>query len=288
MDLRLRSRLAILTFGALALGMTGCVADASDIDDEEVAAESEAIKGTAFLRSDQLSFDRAPHNTGDQSKGLSVDFTDPEHDAEKVIAWIEDHPKYENPIYLGNIHAWIYDTSHDYRVHIHTLASKIHSATGHPILFYFEEQNATHAPHPVSAAHGQALRTLAKSAMLLCATYTNGKQSHADVTATVKRWKKHYHDDLGVPMKSLLIDVDTSQTPSNFYYGTRGNLTNFNHVVKWTLDAAYDQGFKGFHTYGNVGGNFGTKRAADSTYEALDDAWDALVKAHPKQMFAGL
>jgi hypothetical protein len=287
MALRLRSSFALLVSGLLALGAVGCVADASD-DGEDPAAEADALGVSVFTRSDQLSFGRAPTNISDRSKTIDQDYTTPDQDAEEVIHWLKAHPDYEHPLYLGNIHTWIYDTSHDYRVGIHTLASKIHAATHHPIYFYFEERNATNLPHPVSAAHGQALRTLAKSASLLCATYTSGAMSHADVTATVKHWKSHYHDALGVPMSALILDVDTSQTPANFYYGSRGNLANFNHVIKWTLDAAYDQGFAGFHTYGNVGGNYGTKRAADSTYDALNDAWDALVAHHPKQKFAGL
>jgi hypothetical protein len=286
--MRLRSTFAILLSGSLALGALGCVAPVDDTADEASAAESDALAVPVFVRSDQLSFGRAPHNTGDLSKSIPEDFSNPEKAAQMVIDWLDAHPGYEDPIYLGCIHTWIYDTSHDYRVDIHTLASKIHAATHHPIFFYFEERNASHLPHPVSAAHGEALRTLAKSASLLCATYTNGKDSHADVVSVVAQWKHHYHDALGVPMKSLLIDVDTSQTPSSFYYGSRGDLAQFNRVIKWTLNAAYNQGFGGFHTFGNVGGSYGTQRAADSTYDALDAGWDALVAAHPKQKFSGL
>lgn len=272
----------------LALGTASCVAEPMDDDVEETAELSEELAAPVFIRSDQLSFGRAPSNTGDRSKGVNQEFTSPKQDADQVIEWLKDHPGYDNPLYLGCIHAWIYDTSHTYRSNIHTLASRIRQATNHPIMFYFEEENASHSRHPVSKSHGQALRTLAKSAKLIMATYTDGKNTKAGVTSIVNRWKSYYHGELGIPMKAMLIDVDLSQTPSNFYYGSRGNLGNFNKVVRWTLDAAYAKGFGGFHTYGNVGGTFGTKRAADSTYDALNDAWDALVEKHPNQKFTGL
>jgi hypothetical protein len=287
MPLRLRALLLPLLTACLAAGSAGCVAT-SATDDEDPAQSAEAVSVPVFVRSDQLSFGRAPANTSDLSKHVDPDFATPDEDAAYAIKWIEAHPKNEHPVYLGCIHAWLYDTSHAYRASIHTLASKIHAATHHPILFYFEEENASHAPHPVSAAHGQALRTLTTSAKLLLATYANGHQSHAEVTATVAKWKSHYHAGLGIPMKAMLVDVDTSQTPSGFYYGSRGDLAQFNHVIKWTLRAAFDQGFGGFHTFGNMGGNYGTLRAADSTYDALDAGWEALVAAHPQQDFSGL
>jgi hypothetical protein len=278
---------SLLLAACLAFGSAACVAAPID-DGEDPAATTDALSVPVFVRSDQVSFGRAPENTSDLSKNVDPMFASPEKDAAYVTQWIEGHPNDHHPVYLGCIHAWIYDTSHDYRAAVHTLASKIHAATGHPLFFYFEEENASHAPHPVSTAHAEAMRTLAKSAHLLMATYANGDMSHADVVANVKRWKSHYHDALGVPMDAMLIDVDLSQTPSSFYYGSRGDLANFDHVVPWALDAAYNQGFAGFHTFGNVGGHYGTKRAADSTYEALDKAWDALVAAHPKQDFSGI
>src|SRR6185503_11748803 len=130
---------------------------------------------------------------------------------------------------------------------------------------------------------------LAKSASLLVATYADGQMSHTEVVATVKRWKSVYHDKLGVPLAALMIDVDTSQTPVSAYYGTRGDLANFNRVIGWALTAAYNNGFGGFHTMGNgPAAKYGTAQAADSTYKALDAAWDNLVAAHPKQKFSGL
>lgn len=120
------------------------------------------------------------------------------------------------------------------------------------------------------------------------ATYADGKNTKSEVDAIVTRWKSYYHGKLGLPMKAMLIDVDVSQTPSSFYYGSRGNLASFNKVVGWALSSAYDHGFGGFHTFGNVGGTYGTVRAADSTYEALDEAWDKLVAKHPSQKFSGL
>ncbi len=116
----------------------------------------------------------------------------------------------------------------------------------------------------------------------------NGQQSHAEVVDTIARWKNWYHGQLGIPMDAMMIDVDLSQTPVGFYYGSRGDLPEFDHVVGWALRSAFNHGFAGFHTYGNVGGHYGTLRAADSTYATLKDAWHALVEAHPHTQFTGL
>jgi len=275
---------AVLSFGAL-----GCAVEPPDGSGDEVdESVGDAIAASEFVRSDQVSFGRAPANTSDRSKELHPDFSDPTGDANKVIAWLDDHPEIKHPVYVGVIHAWIYDTDATYRANVHTLVSKIHAKKDNRLLLYFEEENASHAPHAVSKAHAQALRTLTNSATLLCATYLTGRDSHEDEIDTIMRWRSYYHDQLGVPMKAMMIDVDVSQTPSNFYYGTRGDLAEFDKVIGWGLKSAYAHGFAGFHTFGNVGGNYGTKRAADSTYAALDDAWDALVKAHPKQKFTGI
>jgi hypothetical protein len=240
------------------------------------------------VRSDQVSFGRAPDNTGELQAMVKDDFSDAAHSADQVIAWLHQHKGYPHPIYLGCIHTWIYDTDHTYRVNVHTLVSRVHQATQHPILLYFEEENGSHSPHPVSTAHAASLRVLAESTSLLCATYASGQDSHSEVIAKVMHYKSWYGGTLGVPMTSLLIDVDTSQTPLDFYYGTRGDLANFDHVVGWALRSAFYHGFAGFHTYGNVGGKFGTKRAADSTYAALDSAWHDLAAANPKRKFSGM
>jgi hypothetical protein len=92
--------------------------------------------------------------------------------------------------------------------------------------------------------------------------------------------KSWYHGRLGVPMTRMIIDVDTSQTPSSAYYGSRGELASFDRVVGWTLESAYVQGFAGFHTMGNSGSAAGTAIASDSTYAALDGAWRKLEGAH--------
>jgi hypothetical protein len=284
--LSLRKLALVLGITAASFGASGCIGE--PVDEETPASGAEALSVPVFFRSDQVSFGRAPVNTGDLQKLVQDDFSGAEHSAQEVIAWIHANPNYPHPIYLGCIHTWIYDTDATYRADVHTLVSTIHAATHHPLFLYFEEENATHAPHPVSASHGPALRTLAQSASLLCATYANGQDSHTEVVAKVEHYKAHYHGQLGVPMAALLVDVDVSQTPHSFYYGTRGDLANFDHVVPWALMAAYNQGFGGFHTFGNVGGRFGTVRAADATYDALNKEWDELVAAHPKQKFSGL
>ena len=276
---------------ALSSGALGCAA--APVDDvpaanEESSAEADAISVPVFLRSDQVSFGRAPSNTHDASKSVTADFSSPEKSAKEIINWLDKHPENKHPVYLGCIHSWEYDTSHTYRTDVHTLVTLVNAATKLPLLLYFEEENASHSPHHVSEANGHSLRTLAKSTQLLCATYASGQDSHDEVIAKVMHYRTWYHDKLGIPMTSLMIDVDTSQTPVGFYYGSRGDLAGFNQVIGWTLRSAYAHGFAGFHTYGNVGGQFGTSRAADSTYTALGKAWNTLVAAHPKQTFAGL
>src|SRR5262249_22854404 len=221
----------------------------------------------------------APMNTKDLHALVHDDFSSPLASANAIIHHLKEHPT-KHPVYLGNIHAWIYDGDPGYRANIHTLVAHIAQATDHRLFFYFEEENASHAPHAVSAQHGEALRELAKSASLLMATYVNGQQSHSEVVETVARFEHHYHDKLGVPLRSMLIDVDLSHPPPSFYYGTRGYLSNFNHVIGWALTAAYKKGFGGFHTMGNgPNASFGTKQASDSTYAKLNADWDALVAA---------
>ena len=286
-----RARWSALIFGLVTLaGTSGCSVDSSDgMTPEEEQSLADAITTPEFVRSDQVSFGRAPANTTELQALVHRDFSDPVSDANKVIAWIDAHPNAHDSVYLGDVQTWVYDVDATYRANVHTLVSHIHAhAPDKRLLLYFEEQNATHSRHQVSAAHGPALRTLAGSATLLCATYLNGRDSHTDEIDIVMSWRKHYHDELGVPLKSMIIDVDTSQTPSSFYYGSRGQLANFDHVIVWALNSAYAHGFAGFHTYGNVGGHFGTLRAADSTYAALDKGWEALVKAHPHQKFTGI
>lgn len=276
-------------FGAMAVGISLATAACSGTPGDDVEGTSEEVSAAAvFIRSDQVSFGRAPINTKDLSNLVQPDFSKPDASAQQVIAWIKAQPNYAHPIYLGCVHTWIYDTDATYRANVHELVSKVYAATHHALLLYFEEENATHSPHPVSAAHAADLRSLAKSATLLCATYANGQDSHSEVVARVEHYRTHYHGALGVPMSAMMIDVDVSQTPLSFYYGSRADLANFDKVVGWALTAAYNKGFTGFHTFGNVGGNFGTARAADSTYAALTKDWDALVAAHPKQKFEGL
>jgi len=275
---------------AVALtGSTGCAVDSSsDLSPDAEQALADALTTPEFVRSDQVSFGRAPQNTAELQSLVHPDFSNASADAKKVIAWLDAHPNVHESVYLGDVQTWVYDTDANYRANVHTLVSTVHAAKPNRLLLYFEEENASHAPHPVSAAHGQALRTLTHSATLLCATYLNGPDSHTDEIDVVMEWRKHYHDELGVPLTAMMIDIDTSQTPNSFYYGTRGDLANFNHIVVWALNSAYAHGFAGFHTYGNVGGHFGTLRAADSTYAALDNAWSSLVKAHPHQKFTGI
>lgn len=276
-------------FGAIVVGVSLATAACAGAPGDDLAGTSEEVTAAAvFIRSDQVSFGRAPTNTKDLSNLVQPDFSNPDASAQQVIAWIKGQPGFARPIYLGCVHTWIYDTDAVYRANVHALVSKVYAATHHTLLLYFEEENATHSPHPVSAAHADALRTLAKSATLLCATYANGQDSHSDVVARVEHYRAHYHDQLGVPMSAMMIDVDVSQTPLSFYYGSRADLANFNQVVGWALTAAYNKGFTGFHTFGNVGGRYGTLRAADSTYTTLQKDWNALAAAHPKQKFEGL
>lgn len=254
------------------------------------SAQSDLAAARVFHRSDTLSFGRAPSNTEDLSQIADVadDFSNVDAAVERAMEWVATHPTVEKPLYLGGIHTWIYDEDGGYRARIEELASKVASKSHRTILLYFEEENASHSPHPVSESHAPALKKLAEHATLLCATYANGGLDHSQTIATVGHWKSWYHDRLGVPLHAMWIDVDVSQTPSSFYYGSRGHLTEFDHVVPWALDAAYGDGFGGFHTYGNVGGKYGTARASSSTYDALNEAWNKLVEEHPRVTFDGI
>ena len=50
---------------------------------------------------------------------------------------------------------------------------------------------------------------------LLMATYANGRQTRDEEADAVTHMKSWYHGRLGVPMTRMIIDLDTSQTPSN-------------------------------------------------------------------------
>ena len=271
---------------ALSLG-AGCAApdDAAATADEPVAESADALSAPkSFARSDQVNLGRAPANTLDLHALVSADFTDPRVSAARVIARHREHPTDARPIYLGNIHAWVYNADSRYRADINTLAEAVDAGTGgRRVMFYFEEENASTSPRPIAEEHAGNLRFVTSHATLLMATYANGRDSHAEVVDLVAHMKSWYHGRLGVPMTRMMIDVDTSQTPTNAYYGSRGDLAAFNDVIGWTLDAAYAQGFTGFHTMGNTGTGAGTAVAADSTYVALDAAWKKLESAHAKQ-----
>ena len=268
---------AALPFGA------GCAGpDDTASGDDPVAESADALSAPKdFARSEQVNLGRAPANTLDLHALVSDDFTDPRVSAARVIARHQEHPTDARPIYLGNIHAWVYNADSRYRADINTLAEAVDAGTGgRRVMFYFEEENASHPPLPVAEEHAGNLRFVTSHATLLMATYANGRDSHADVVDLVAHMKSWYHGRLGVPMTRMMIDVDTSQTPSNAYYGSRGDLAAFNDVIGWTLDAAYAQGFTGFHTMGNTTNNAGTLIASDSTYAALDTAWRKLEAAH--------
>lgn len=282
-----------VTFAAVSLVLPLTVACGSSPDgqgEDQASQGSDLAGGRVFHRSDTLSFGRTPWNTEDLSQiaGVADDFSNVDAAVEAAMDWVAANPKDERPLYVSGIHAWIYDTDGGYRARIEELASKLETRSHRPILLYFEEENAGHSPHAVSDSHAAALRSLAEHATLLCATYANGGLDHAQTSARVDHWKSWYHDRLGVPLHAMWIDVDMSQTPSSFYYGSRDDLPEFDRVVPWALAAAYDDGFGGFHTYGNVGGKYGTKRAADSTYAALNEAWVDLLLAHPKVTFDGM
>lgn len=267
---------------ALAVGCGTSADDASAGQDEPVAESADALSAPkAFVRSDQVHLGRAPSNTLDLQALVPPDFTHPAEAAASVVARHREHPTDARPIYLGNIHSWVYNADVRYRADLDTLAAAVDAGTGgRRVMFYFEEENASTSPQPVAEAHAGNLRFVTSHATLLMATYANGQQSHAQEVAAVGHMKSWYHGRLGVPMTRMMIDVDTSQTPTNAYYGSRGDLAAFNRVVGWTLDSAYNQGFAGFHTMGNSGSAAGTAIAADSTYAALDAAWRKLEGAH--------
>jgi hypothetical protein len=269
----------------LAVGCGSSGDDAAASADELVAASADALSAPkSFVRSDQVHLGRAPSNTLDLQALVPADFTHPAEAAAAVVARHREHPTDARPIYLGNIHAWVYNADVRYRADINALAAAVdHGTAGRRVLFYFEEENASTSLQPVAEEHAGNLRFVTAHATLLMATYANGRQTRAEVSAVVGHMKAWYHGRLGVPMTRMMIDVDTSQTPTGAYYGSRGDLAAFDDVLGWTLDAAYAQGFAGFHTMGNSGSAAGTAVASDSTYVALDAAWRKLESAHQKQ-----
>jgi hypothetical protein len=278
-----------LVLGVSLLAATAC--GSADAGDSTGESDEELVKAPVFVRSDQVHYGRAPANTEDLNELVDLEhLSHPIDRANAVIKWINANPKNEKPIYLGNIHTWVYTSSALFRSDVGILAARIHNQSGKQVLFYFEERNATNGPIRVASEHAAQLRQLTVSAKLLMATYVTGRMSHAEVVADVRHFHDWYHGALGVELRDMLIDVDTSQTTAPFYYGTRGNLAAFNEVIGWTLNAAYAEGFGGFHTMGNskfANWSNGTAYAADSTYATLDRDWDALVKAHPHQTFSG-
>jgi hypothetical protein len=275
---------AVLT---LAVGCGAGVDDstASASGDELVAESADALSAPeAFVRSDQVHLGRAPSNTLDLQDLVAPNFAHPAEAAARVVARHREHPTDARPIYLGNIHSWVYNADVRYRADLNTLAAAVDAGTGgRRVLFYFEEENASTSPQPVAEEHAGNLRFVTSHATLLMATYANGRQTHAEESAAVAHMKAWYHGRLGIPMTRMMIDLDTSQTPSSAYYGSRGDLAAFDRVVAWTLESAYVQGFAGFHTMGNSGSSAGTSVASDATYVALDAAWRRLESAHQGQ-----
>ncbi len=276
---------SMIALAASLLGLAvGCGSSADDASPagDPVAESADALSiPKVFTRTDQVHLGRAPSNTLDLQALVTPDFSRPAEAAARVVAAHRDHPTDARPIYLGNIHAWVYNADVRYRADINTLAAAVDAGTGgRRVMFYFEEENASTSPQPVAEEHAGNLRFVTSHATLLMATYANGRMTHAEEIAAVAHMKSWYHGKLGVLMTRMIIDVDTSQTSSDAYYGSRGDLAAFNQVVGWTLDSAYAQGFAGFHTMGNTGTAGGTAVAADSTYAALDAAWSKLETAH--------
>src|SRR4051794_4371292 len=88
----------------LSLGASGCAAGAmDDVSDEQPATEADALSAFPFVRSDQVSFGRAPINTHDASGMVNDDFSNPVHSADQIIAWLGQHKGYAHPLYLGCI-----------------------------------------------------------------------------------------------------------------------------------------------------------------------------------------
>jgi hypothetical protein len=279
---------AILALFASMSGVAACGGADDGADPGATASSEEEISAAIpFVRSDQVHLGRAPRNTLDLQASVTPDFSKPDAAADAVIAALKAKPT-PYPVYLGNVHTWVYESDASYRANIHTLASRVHDATGVRVLVYFEERNFSNGPTPVSVTHAAQLRALSKVATLLMATYITGSMTKDAVLGDVKHFHDWYGGTLGIALPDMLIDVDTSQTSSGAYYGTRGDLANFDKGIAWALDAAYAMHFGGFHTMGNASDNFGTKVASDSTYQALDAAWAALESAHPKRAFEGV
>jgi hypothetical protein len=114
---------AVLTLAA------GCDAGSEDPStsgsaDELVGESADALNAPkAFVRSDQVHLGRAPSNTLDLQDSVTPDFSHPAAAAARVVARHREHPTDARPIYLGNIHSWVYNADVRYRADLNTLAA---------------------------------------------------------------------------------------------------------------------------------------------------------------------
>jgi hypothetical protein len=239
--------------------------------------------GGEFVRCDQASKQRAPYNVADFTYVISKGFAAPAEDAKKVIQHLS-HTKTPFPVYLGKVEARRFAAEPALRAHVTQLAKLVTEAAKVRCLVYLHEDAPQHA---VPAALAGDLQELAKHATLAMATSCDGLMTREQVQARVRHVHEHYGGTLKIPLSRMLVDVDLSQTAEAQHFGTRGHQKNFDEVVGWALDETFALRFGGFHTMGNARNQNGAKRAADSTYVALNEAWGKLVAAHPEQAFPG-
>ena len=229
-----------------------------------------------FVRSDQASKSRAPYNTADVTYVVSKDLQGAAAaDAKKVVAHIAAL-RTPFPVYLGRVHAARFAAEPAYREKVTQLATLITQATGVRCLFSLEDAAGPGA-HTIPAWLAPELQELARHATLALACHCDARMTRADVHARVADLHDHYGDTLKIPLHQLFVDVDLAQPAAS---------PAFDRVVGWALEEAYAAHFGGFHTAGTIKKSALT--AADSTYRALDEAWNHLAAAHPDQAFAGL
>ena len=240
-----------------------------------------------FVRSDQGSKSRAPYNTADVTYIVSKEFQAPAAaDAKKVIAHLTSM-RTPFPVYLGRVHARRFATEAGYRENVIQLATLVTEATGVRCLVYFDDEALQHADRPagartVPASLAPDLQRLAKQATLALATACDARMTREQVRARVQDFHAYYGETLKIPLFQMFIDVNLAQPVDP------KDLPNFDRVVGWALEDAYALHFGGFHTMGGAPLKKSTVKAPDSTYHALNEAWDRLAAAHPEQVFAGL
>src|SRR5260370_949202 len=114
----------LLALAALVAPLAaGCGSSEDDGSHDPVGESADALSAPkVFVRSDQVHLGRAPSNPLDLHDLVADDFSHPLEAAARVVARHREHPTDTRPIYLGNIHASVYNDSVQSRADLHALA----------------------------------------------------------------------------------------------------------------------------------------------------------------------